>query len=113
MNSLEAREFQLVYRAGVTGKRAFIRIGIVVYKFQFGSSIPDVIVLPLDTWDDDFWKYSTSKNFQGIDRWYPTKEEAIDGAQSNLKDELSKKAEQEQEGINALNDLRNLVRWNE
>jgi hypothetical protein len=113
MKTSEAKEFQLVYQAQVPGKKAVIRTGVIVCKLDFGRSIPDYYVLPLDTWDDDFWRHGTSKNFQGVERWHRSKEEAIDRAQEEFTDALDRKAEQEQEGIYALNDLRNLVRCNE
>jgi hypothetical protein len=109
MNISEAKEFQIVYQAICSRKRAFIRTGIVVCKLEFGRKIPDFYVLSLDTRDDNFWRSNTSKNFQDIERWNPTKKKAIDRAISLFTDELNKKAEQEQEGVNNLNDLWNLV----
>jgi hypothetical protein len=106
MKKSEVKEFQLVYQAEVPGKTAIIRTGIVVGHRAFGEATSDYYVLPLDTWNDDFWKAATPKNFQSIEKWHRTKEEAVEDKQLRFSKDMARKSEQTQEGLNALNDLR-------
>lgn len=129
MLTFEAKEHQLVYQAEVMSDlTAVIHTGIVLCQRKVCKTSSDFRVMLLDT---TALFSSCPPIFQDILAWFLTKEEAINRATSEVKrkqgeentcwqktkeslcierDGEVKKREAE---LNALNDLRNLVRCNE
>jgi hypothetical protein len=126
MLTFEAKEFQLVYQAEVMGDRtAVIHTGIVLCQRLVCKTSEDFRVMMLDP-------IALLSNcppiFQDILAWFLTKEEAINRATSEVKhqqkkentrwiktqaslcDERNEEIHKRNGEIDALNDLRNLVR---